>query len=184
MVPHGEMEPVGLQRVLLPPKHDPHISGMLSGGIKIRIISNLGRQVHEHSVHGEEGTGTQGHIFLQEGLGLGEEALNGGAGGGPDGAGLGHEGVKRRLVEAAGVETVVVVEEGEEGEGRGDEGHVRHGRKEGNLPSSLPPSFQPVYLKTSVSSANTDKSRTQSAMATPTRGAVWVVEKTPYGKFW
>jgi hypothetical protein len=87
---------------------------MLAGGIKIGVISNLGRQVHQHSVHGEEGPGTQGRVFLEQRLGLGKQALDGGAGGGPDGAGLSHEGIERRLVEAAGVETVA---EGRRGEG-------------------------------------------------------------------
>lgn len=40
------------------------------------------------------------------------------------------------------------------------------------------------YLKMSVSDASTDKSRTQSPIATPTRGAECAVEKIPYGKLW
>eukprot|EP00624_Nannochloropsis_granulata_P001168 evm.model.NODE_1535_length_5495_cov_18.371429.2 len=105
MVPYGEMEPVGLKCVLLPTKHDPHISGMLPRGVEIRVISNLGRQVHQHSVHRQKGAGTEGRIFLEQGLCLGEQALNRGACGCPNGARLGHEGIKCRLVEAAGIET-------------------------------------------------------------------------------
>mmetsp|Transcript_62001 Transcript_62001/g.145418 ORF Transcript_62001/g.145418 Transcript_62001/m.145418 type:complete len:266 (-) Transcript_62001:346-1143(-) len=54
VVAHWEVQPVRLQGVVLPSKHDSHIRGMLSGGIEICVVANLRRQMHLHVLEGQQ----------------------------------------------------------------------------------------------------------------------------------
>lgn len=109
MVPHGQMEPIGLEGILLATKHDSDVRGVFTRGIKICVVPNLCRQVHPDTFLRDEGPLPESSILLQKGLPFREHLADGLTGGRPDTAGMCHVGIQCRFIKATGIKAVACV---------------------------------------------------------------------------
>lgn len=97
MVADGEMGPVGHQGVLLATEHDSDVGGVLLGGVKVGVVSNVGGEVGLDGVDGEDSALEEVLVVAEGGLGGREELLDVLAGSRPDGLAQRHEQVQRGL---------------------------------------------------------------------------------------
>ena len=80
VVTNRKMFPVGHQGVLLPPEHGAHVSGVVQGGVEVRVVPDISWEVHGEAGLGQEGGPPQLRVVPQLGAGGGEEAGDGGPG--------------------------------------------------------------------------------------------------------
>jgi hypothetical protein len=99
MVSDGQMEPVGLEGVVLAAEHGANVRRVLARGIKVRVVPDLRWQVHRHLLAPDHAACLQVGARLQRGVAAAlEQAGEAGADGAPLDAGPAHECVERRLV--------------------------------------------------------------------------------------
>ena len=70
MVPYGDVQPVGLQRVVLPPEHGPHVRGVLPRRVEVGVIPYRARHVMHGGRHGMEGGVAKREVGPQSIVGL------------------------------------------------------------------------------------------------------------------
>jgi hypothetical protein len=102
VVTDGEVGPVGHQGVLLATEHDSDIGGVLLGGVKVSVVSNVGGEVGLDGADGEDSALEEILVVAEGGLGSREELLNVLAGGRPDGLAQRHEQVQSGLQKRKG----------------------------------------------------------------------------------
>jgi len=101
MIADREVSPVGLEGIIGASDDASDIVGMISGGIKISVISDLSRVAHDDIRKEEEGVVTSEHVRLDGGF-FRKKILDSISGFDPIISVELHEGVKVRLIKDFG----------------------------------------------------------------------------------
>jgi hypothetical protein len=68
MVAHGQVEPVGQQRVRRVAEHGAHVGGMLAAAVEVGVVTDRDRHSHEHHVGREESLLAQVVVVPERGV--------------------------------------------------------------------------------------------------------------------
>jgi len=68
VVAHRQVQPVGLQSVVLAAEHDAHVRRVLARTVEVRVVTNGSRHVHHNVFHGNQGSGLQFLVGAKSGV--------------------------------------------------------------------------------------------------------------------
>ena len=102
VISNGQMQPIGLQGVVLAAEHGADIGGVLPRRIEVRVVANRGGQVHDHLGGRSNCLGASSGVS-QCGVGLEQELLDRVAHRAPRRLATAHEVIEARLMEATSV---------------------------------------------------------------------------------